>query len=315
MAKKQKKTKVKKTGKSFWSFLRRDKKASASKSATKNTRSLAGCLWAVVCIVMILSLAAMAWGFRWLEDYAWLNIMPKKSQSISLILVDKPEWVNLELQNRIFTLARSSTPIVIDEKIAGRIADNLNKMEWMSNVSVHTLQSSILINAEYRKPEAFISYKDQRYYVDNSLTVLSYVPMPELGILEIKGYHSKSKPVPGSVWRQDDIEAGIRLIKVLSAMDKARNLSKPLLSEIAYLDVSDYGTRNANKSQLSLVAHDGTKILWGAPPGKAKANLEADEAEKLKKLYGFYEQYGTIQGVVRYIDPRLPQESIPTPGF
>ena len=123
-------------------------------------------------------------------------------------------------------------------------------------------------------------------------------------------------PDPGAVWDDDDIEGAMKLIALLNKMDGISVPEAPLLNEIAVIDVTNFdGRRRKSSPHIIIKTRDGTPIHWGAAPGKAAVNLEALENEKLAMLYGFYNNYGTIQlaGRVKYIDLQKPQQEIPRP--
>ena len=64
---------------------------------------------------------------------------------------------------------------------------------------------------------------------------------------------------------------------------------------------------------FTLTAKDGTQIYWGAAVGSAKRYMEAAEKEKLAMLYAFYTRHGTLQNIVKYIELRRPQKTMPQP--
>ena len=97
-------------------------------------------------------------------------------------------------------------------------------------------------------------------------------------------------------------------------MDQKASPDAPLLYEIASIDVGNLGGRkNRSKPHIILYAKDGTQIFWGAAYGQAKIYLEAGENEKIASLYKFYDQHGSVQGVARYIELRIPRKGLPRP--
>ncbi|GAJ08013.1 unnamed protein product, partial [marine sediment metagenome] len=64
---------------------------------------------------------------------------------------------------------------------------------------------------------------------------------------------------------------------------------------------------------IVLYTTDDTEVIWGAELGKWQQHLEATDAEKLAKLYAYYEEYGSLLGDVKYINLRDPQDRIPLP--
>ena len=293
----------------------RVKKKSSKNQKTENPKLTLLKLAVLACV--LIAIAGLGWGFKVLEDYVLLNVRADQAQQVDIVLVDKPGWVNQELVSEIFSIVRSGyKPLQIDQDCAEIAAQNLiRNTAWLvkDSIRVETKHNAIEIHATYRKPIVMINIKGDKYYIDQDLCLLNYVPMPGMNIIEVRNFDNDLDPVVGMNWRKDDIAAAILLTKMFHAMDERRGLAKPLLSEVSYIDVKDYGSRNVKKSQLVLVVEDNTRILWGAPFGKASVNLEADESEKLEKIYATYELNGTLQGVVKYIDPRIPSKSIPSP--
>jgi len=97
-------------------------------------------------------------------------------------------------------------------------------------------------------------------------------------------------------------------------MDEISTPEAPLLNEIASIDVSNFGGRKSSRRpHIVLYAKDGTQVFWGAAYGESARYLEASEREKIAMLYQFYKDHSTIQGKVKYIELRHPQEGIPRP--
>ncbi len=322
MAKKKRKAKKKnqKTSNSIFSFgSKKPRKAKVRRSSDSSSVVFIHMVFSLMALLAVI--AGIGFGFKYLESYVLREVYSREPHEIYMTLVDKPEWVNHALEDRIFktveaAYGRKNPPL--DDKTAGKVYQILKEVEWFDSDSlrVSTKYNGIEISSKYRKPVVYLDFgKGKQFYVDKNLHLLRYVSMPQLHIAEVKGFKKDKhkKPVAGNIWRGDDVDAAIELVEVFQVMDAKRGHKKPLLSEIAYIDVRDYGSRNVDKSQLTLVAKDGTRIRWGSPVGKASVYLEASESEKLKKIYGFYEKYGTIQGKVKYIDPRIPEKSIPLP--
>ena len=90
---------------------------------------------------------------------------------------------------------------------------------------------------------------------------------------------------------------------------------KPLLDEIESIDVSNFAARkNRSASNIILNVTDGTKVYWGAAWGQANVYFEADEKDKLARLYQFFMDHNnTLTGMAKYIELRWLEDSIPRP--
>ena len=151
-------------------------------------------------------------------------------------------------------------------------------------------------------------------YISEDNVALDYIDLPELAITEIIGFSKSINPVIGQPLRQEDINAATKLIMVLSKMDEKTMPQKPLLFEIAYIDVSNFAGRKSSTSpHIILITKDGTQVYWGAAYGHSNRYLEASEQEKIAKLYQFYAENKTLTGLVKYIELRRPEKAIPQP--
>jgi hypothetical protein len=159
---------------------------------------------------------------------------------------------------------------------------------------------------------ASFKYDNTQYYLDSGCHVLSYCPVKDLNIIEITGFSSTGQTVPmaGIRWRKPELEAAVTLINLCRNMDNEL-AGKPLLSEIARIDTSDFHSSSVKDSKLTMIVDDGTKIFWGEPVQKTKIKAEATDSEKLMRLYGFFERYGTLRGTARSLDLRRPAGMIP----
>ena len=231
-----------------------------------------------------------------------------------LELVNVPEWVNEELEVKIFAAAGGKI-FRLDEETAQLVGENLTSVAWLNKVKVRTTHNSVQAIPEFRKPLALVKRGLQKFYVDAELVVLDFVPISELPIVKINGLSVIAKlPTPGKVLQRDDLAAAVAILAWLDRMDKLVTPDKPLLYEIAQIDVSNFnGRQNKRAPHIVLYAKDDTEIIWGAEIGKWQQYLEATDEQKIAKLYGYYEEYGSLLGSVKYINLRDPQQTIPLP--
>jgi len=235
-------------------------------------------------------------------------------QSGPVVLVDAPEWVGEQLKAKILAVAGGRT-FRLDEEAARLVAENLKSSAWLSNINTLTTDKSIEVHATFRKPIALVKSGLSNFYVDAEQVVLDYVPMPHLLIVEIRGLTPVViMPKFGQVWRRDDLNAAIMLIDRINRRDRMETSVKPLLSEIAAIDVSNYqGRKNSSGSHIVLYTHDNIEIQWGAELDAWQKYLESTDEQKLAKLYGYYKEKGTLSGRVQFINLRDPRDNIPLP--
>ncbi|MBN1391823.1 MAG: hypothetical protein JW947_03360 [Sedimentisphaerales bacterium] len=230
-----------------------------------------------------------------------------------LELVNVPEWVSSELKAKIYDAAGGKT-FRLDEEAAQTIAENLAFVAWLDYVKIQTTHERLLVEALWRKPIAMVKSGSRSFYVDAEPVVLDFVPVPNLPIVKIEGLSEAKAPPPGEVWQSDDLDAAVTILTKLDQMDKSVTPAKPLLYEIDRIDVSNFaGRKNSRGPHIVLYTKDNTEIIWGAEFGKWQRYLEATDEEKLAKLYAYYKEYGSLSGVVKYINLCDQQYNISQP--
>ena len=303
----RKKRKSKKTRGYGFSFAI-GKKKTRVKSSSPGARIVG------IVFVLIVVVAAIVSGLLYLEKYVNAE-KPIAAGFGRLELVGKPEWFNSGLE-KLVEKAVGAKEVRLDETTAEKVALALDSVAWLDGVKVQIGIDRVIVTASYRRPVALFNSGRRKIYLDSDRIVLGFVPISGLTIIEFQGLMSRNMPDPGAVWNDDDIEAAMDLIALLNKMDGFSVPQAPLLNELAAVDVTNFdGRRSRSSPHIIIKTRDGTQIHWGAAPGKAAVNLEALENEKLAMLYGFYNNYGTIQlkGRRKYIDLRKPQQEIPRP--
>ena len=144
--------------------------------------------------------------------------------------------------------------------------------------------------------------------------MLDYMPMPHLPIVEIKGVGLKRVPLPGQVFDQQDLAAGVALAVLLNRMDAEVMPKNPLLEHIASIDVRNFnGRKNRREPHIVLRSKDDTQIIWGAEIGEwtkyAGGHGRAEARQALRLLPGLR----LAQRRGKYINLRDPQDKIPQP--
>jgi len=293
---------------SFIERIRSWRKARAKRSTIRD--------WNWVAILKVIAvigfLAASGAFLRYAEGYV-KAVNPVEEGT--LVLVSPPEWAKYDLRSRVADVA-GGRRFPLTEETACVVARNLASMAWLHEVDVRVTHNSVRVKAQWRKPVAVIDVPEDRsrIYVDADLVVLDYMPMPHLPIVEIKGMGLKRVPLPGQVFDQQDVAAGVALALLLHRMDVQVMPKNPLLEHIANIDVHNFnGNKNPREPHIVLRSKDGTQIIWGAEIGEWTKHLEATDEQKLAKLYAYYRDYGSLNAGVKYINLRDPQDKVPQP--
>jgi len=299
------------------SFKRGSSKRKKKQKPGRRSRSLK-----VISITVLAVLAAVCLCAGIVIGFIFLDKYMKKTTAVSerigsVTLVGVPSWLNEPLKEKIYAAATANgEDLKLDEDAALSVQRNVETLvAWLDEVKVQTTHDSIRIKARWRKPLALVKSGLQKFFVDVDLVVLDFVPMQNLPIVEVKGLSIATRPPqPGKVWERDDLAAAVTILDMLDRMDSLVTADKPLLYEIARIDVSNFnGRQNSRAPHIRLYAKDNTEIIWGAEYGKWQQHLESTDEQKIAKLYEHYEEYGTLLNSVKYINLCDPQDYIPLP--
>ena len=266
---------------------------------------------AVVCVIIGIVIGLMS-----LEKYV-IKTMPARQGAGDLELADVPVWVSDQLKEKVYTIATAKgSNVGLDDEAVASVQRNIEELvPWLDEVQVRATHNILRVEARWRKPIALVKSGRIKFYVDAEQVVLDYMQMPDLPIVEIKGLPPITKTPPlGEVWQRDDLAAAVIILDRLDQRDKSLTSGKPLLYEIDRIDVSNFnGRKNSRQAHIILYSKDNTEIIWGAEVGKWQRHLESTDQEKLAKLYGYYEDYGSLSGGAKYINLRDPRDKIPLP--
>lgn len=275
-------------------------------------------IFALACVsaAMGIGFVFVVWtGFTSMDKYVKNNIPIWEKNSI-LKLIDVPAWVNDQLEKKIFDAAAPNGDLKLDEESARLIEKNLTQQaHWLDDIKVQTTHDSIHIKARWRRPLALVKSSLDKFYVDSDLVVLDYVPIMNLPIVRVEGLPLIIRtPQPGKVWHRDDLAAAVVILENLERMGKILTPDKPLLYDIASIDMSNFnGRENSRFPHIVLYTTDNTEIIWGAEFDNWQQHLESTDQQKLAKLYQYYKEHGSLLGGVKYVNLRDPQDNIPLP--
>ncbi len=304
MAKKKKTTK-----KSGWFSGFFSKKTKGTRSKKKNQQSLShGLKIAAGIVAATLLIGGAAVGFIYMDRYVKTSRPTEKT--VGPLAYALPAWVNQQWKDSIYDVIGEG-PFPLDKTSARSLAQKLERISWLSNVTARVTPEYIKIEADYRRPVGVVSLGGSKYYLDRQMTVMEYLPVTAFATIEITGIGSpRSMPAPGNRWAAEDAAAAVELLDWLYKMDLhfqlKKDLEKPLLDEIDAIDVSNFAARKSNSQpHITLTVKDGTKVFWGAAWGQAARYLEQDEQKKLVGLYQYYMDHNnTLQGTAKYIELR-----------
>lgn len=266
-------------------------------------------IFSVALITAIVALAIGA-GFFYMEKYVdKVSPIARSTGPLEFPEDDLPDWFNEELASLIQTTAGGKI-FDLNESSAKTVAEKLSQLKWFEQLKVQTTKDSLRVSAKYRKPVASIKVGSRKYCIDRELAAMRYLNIANLPIVEITNSTLRSIE---NVNVQEDVKEAVKLIKLLSFMDKGIEPVPPLLKEIAKIDVGNFNgraSRSRSQSHITLYARDATPIHWGNELEKTTGEIEATDKEKLSSLYRTYMDGGKntlLDRGVKYIDLRNPR--------
>jgi hypothetical protein len=298
------------TGKRFslLDFLKAGKSKRASAASGKVLSVLKVLL--IICVFV-----GIVIGFIYLERYV-ARARDTHAKIADLELIGSPAWISPGLESRVTEAVRAhGEDLRIDEEAAESVYQNIVELvPWLEDVEIQTTHECIRVKGTWREPLAMLKIGGRQFYVDKEQVVLDYIPLPSLSLVEITGVGTTQTPRTGKAWERQDVGAALDILERLRMMDGAVTPQKPLLAEIASIDVSNFsGRKDSRKHHINLYARDSTEIMWGAEFGTSQRYMEVPEEEKIARLYGYYKENGSLQTGVKYINLCDPQESVPQP--
>lgn len=270
-------------------------------------------------------------GFRYLYAYVQRQVSAA-DQPPRVVIVNRPAWMSDFLADQIATTARPiGVHSAFDRQMLAEIEKSLTsdlrtrawikKVRQLRRVYGNAPGDTIELDCEFRTPIALVQYGKDFLLVDTEGVLLpdhfSEAQIPQIiygreGVKEghpnirvIRGVQMRPPVSGGQLWRGDDLQAGLELVKLL--------YGKAYCDEILTVDVSNFGGRNnAREAQIVLFTRYLTQINWGLPISAANSFAEASAGQKLGYLREIYAQYGRVDAGKSQIDIRMDHVTTPT---
>ena len=126
-----------------------------------------------------------------------------KAKEGPLKLIDCPAWLNQEWVDKLIAAAGGKR-FPLDQGWAQEVATRLASLSWLNNVQVQTTPEFLKVKADYRRPVGLVpSGRKRKVYLDADMTVIDYIPVTNIPVIEIKGLASTKVPDPGQQCRPE----------------------------------------------------------------------------------------------------------------
>ena len=258
---------------------------------------------------------------RYVENRAAYSTGP-----MTVVLKNRPPWMNDFLVEQIATIVRPSTPhSAFDHDLLVDTANRLARNPWVRKV--HSVRraftnkpgDTLEIDCEYRAPAALVKWGPSYWLVDENGIRLSerfteddvpniqFAPDGRVCIRVIEGVHHAAPHIAGEQWLGEDLGAGLKMLDYL--------FDRPYTEQILRVDVSNLGGRiDPKQPQIVLETKFKTQIWWGRPPSDndVDAFIEVSTARKLNYLRLAFEQFGRVDGGHKWLDIRFDRVTYPS---
>ncbi len=240
--------------------------------------------------------AASAFGLHRLDQFVQHTLPVERNTRVEFD--DLPGWLSdpgmkaaiLDQVHAQLALGILPDTNIHDAKVCPYVVGQLSSSGWVSRVRsvAKVADGRIVVRADFRKPFAFIEYKQQCYLID-----AEGVRLPPKGIVEdsvnradwlvIAGVEV-APPPPGARWPGPDIEAALALAKTLYDAHAAGKL--PFRRELRAIDVSRFDPRIGGLRLIT--TNPQSYIIWGLAPGQ-EYDVESNAEQKVAGLVTLFD--------------------------
>ncbi|UCG33475.1 MAG: hypothetical protein JSU68_02345 [Phycisphaerales bacterium] len=224
--------------------------------------------------------------------------LPEYDMPVTVRLVDAPSWLN---QEQLDEMLWGLEPMrFLDERATRGVAAHLEGSGWIERVvrAERCRGGEIKAHCTFRQPLAVVQQGGQFMLVNERGVRLPGVYSDPGEFVIVQGVGEPAPPV-GEVWEGADLEAGLRLVKLL--------VGEPFCGQVGAVSVHNHGGReSAKEAHLALLTRPGGprgvwgRVLWGSGPGEEIE--EPTASEKIRLLRANYQQCGRIDAGAAWID-------------
>jgi len=297
-------------------------KASTDKTKSKpaNERSY----WWVHLLVLLALVGGLAAMTRVTRNYVDAKV-DKQTAPPTVVFKDRPAWMSDVLYAQITaTIQPTKARSTFDHQLLVETVDKLRNNPWVSVVRevrrgfTKTAGDTLEVDADFRTPAALVRWGEYYSLVDNK-----GVKLPEqyprdmasrivhgndgrVNIRVIEGVFNPP-PDPGKLWRGEDLQAGLQMVKLL--------FEEPFAQDILKINVENVNRRiSAKDPQIVLKTRYGTEVRWGRPLNASDFFMEVSAEQKITSLRQIYNQYGRIDAKQPWLDLRFDKITYPSPA-
>lgn len=298
------------TGKSKTSRSKRSKRVAKSAASPKPwdpQRTLLALKISGVFALLLAGVIGARYGEKALLGYAEAR-HGRTITAADVELINAPAWMSDDTRQHLATVVAGRVETDPMDGRSLRIAVMaLDENPWVRGVTqVARLEGgTIHVTADYREPVAVVQGRDGYHLVDEFGIVLPGLyynhQIDRLDLPLVTGVTSAPPREAGQLWPGDDVQAGLKLVRLLAHEDYA--------DQIKSYDVSHRDARG----RIRLVLFTGRGMVrWGLPPGEEQT-IEPEAATKMTWLSFVDRKRGGIDAGGKVVDIYGPRIAVNQP--
>ena len=216
-------------------------------------------------------------------------------QRSEIHIPEAPRWIPSGFLNQVLKQAEvTEGASVLDRDLAQRLGQAFERHPWVQGpVKVRiTIPARVDVQFGFREPIGMVAINDGFYPIDIESRLLPPEDFPASEVARFPRIVAVGAPPSGSVgqaWGDERVVGAARLANVLSPHweeFKLQSIEVPR-RETAQLKYDEL--------QYVLIAHGGSKIIWGRAPGHGHP-LEVTDEQKIGRLQQFLSRGKSFDG-------------------
>lgn len=242
------------------------------------------------------------------SHYVWRHYAPSVAQhdqyrvtAEDIHITPPPPWIRSDIKTEVLRDAGlSGTLSVLDdwEPLAGRVRGAFEMHPWVDSVVRITrrLPSALEVELKYRRPVAAVESIESSGV--NFIPVdANAIRLPDADLTDVERHYLPrisgvtGRPLVGDAWEDQRVVGGAKLAAALADI-----WQKLRLVEIVSLPQPQI--RNDVKIfSFEIITSGGTRIVWGAAPGREQDAAESPFDAKRKRLLEYAASHGQLDSI------------------
>ena len=203
-------------------------------------------------------------------------------------ITETPKWIRVDIKADVAHDAGLTGRLtILNDNFAQRIHQAFSLHPWVAEVSrvTKSYPATVRVDLVYREPVAMVELPSGGLLPIDAAGI--HLPIGDFATVEIPRYPRiaglETTPLtdtPGTEWGDVRVERAAKIAAVL----------KPVWPQLNITQIVPAGADAQNEANLAgttlfeLIGRDGTRILWGSPPGEEMVGEVSAEVKKQSLL-------------------------------